>query len=137
MRLLFRIFGLSIVGLIFTVMFIELISYNIRFDELSRISSLAMTNTQILAEEAIEDEYYLTNNARVQFMSDDEYVNCYIDNLKSLITSKSKYSVEVMGVDHKRGLLDLMIYAKYKRLDGSIKVIKTRKTSVIDVLLEA
>ena len=69
MRLLIRFMGLSMIGMIYLVMFMEMMYKDILSNELNVITSLAMNQTQIVMTEQIEDLYYHTNNARKKFYS--------------------------------------------------------------------
>ena len=63
MRLLIRFMGLSMIGMIYLVMFMEMMYKDVLSNELNVITSLAMNQTQIVMTEQIEDLYYHTNNA--------------------------------------------------------------------------
>ena len=64
MKIIVRIFGLSVMLFYVILIFLQMIDYNIRRDELNQCISMAMTSTQIIMMENIEDQILGTNNCR-------------------------------------------------------------------------
>ena len=135
MKLLVRFMGLGLIGIVLIAMMFEMVSLNIREDELNTIVSMAISNTQLVMQEIIEDELYQTTNARM-ILDDEKYFELFMDNLDTLISTDSVYEVRLLAIDHTKGLIDVEVDLKYRGIDGSLKVLSTRKTSIVDVLME-
>lgn len=136
MRVIIRIFSLTIIGLLVSVMLIHSLDLNIRLDELNKTSSLAMSNTQILIQEIIEDRLYGTNNARRNITSNEEYLNLYEENFYRLINTNSEYEIVDYYADYLRGLLYVSINCKYHTVMGKEKILNKRLLNIIDVVNE-
>lgn len=126
--------GLGLIGIVFIAMMFEMVSLNVRENELNTITSMAISNTQIVMQEIIEDELYQTKNARMM-LDNESYFELFLDNLDTLISTDSIYEVRLLAIDSARGLIDVEVDLSYRKLDGSIKTISTHKTSIIDVLI--
>ena len=135
MRLLIRFMGLSMIGMIYLVMFMEMMCKDVLSNELDVITSLAMNQTQIVMTEQIEDLYYHTNNARKKFYSNYEYASDFIDNLEKLKSSDARYEIEIYEADIEEGILDVNVIVHYKRINGDDVSLSTRKTMIVDVLM--
>ena len=136
MRIIIRIFSLTIIGLLISIMLIHCLDLNIRIDELNKTSSLAMSNTQILVQEILEDRLYGTNNVRRNINSNEEYLNIYKDNLFKLINTNSDYEIIDYYADYLRGLLYVNINCKYHTVMGKEKILNKRLLNIIDVVNE-
>lgn len=135
MKQLARLLGFAVIGLFFVGIFIDLMQYNVRMNELIQATSTAINQTQIVMREQIEDKYYNYSNARVYFDNNDDYIGYFRDCLKKLITSDSKYSFDVYGIDYEKGLISVGVNARYIKINGEEKILHTRKTSIVDVIL--
>ena len=135
MKLLVRFMGLGLIGIVLIAMMFEMVSLNIREDELNTIVSMAISNTQLVMQEIIEDELYQTTNARM-ILDDEKYFELFMDNLDTLISTDSVYEARLLAIDYTKGLIDVEVDLKYRSIDGSLKVLSTRKTSIVDVLME-
>lgn len=135
MKLLVRFMGLGLITLVFIGMMLEMVALNVRADELNTITSMAISNTQIVMQEIIEDELYQTNNARMM-LDDEKYFELFIDNLNTLISTDSIYDVKLLAIDCTKGLIDVEVDLTYQRIDGSLKTLSVRKTSIVDILIE-
>lgn len=135
MRLLIRFMGLSMIGMIYLVMFMEMMYKDVLSNELNVITSLAMNQTQIVMTEQIEDLYYHTNNARKKFYSNYEYASDFVDNLEKLKSSDARYEIEIHEADIEEGILDVNVIVHYKRINGDDVSLSTRKTMIVDVLM--
>ena len=111
-----------------------MLMFNIRRGELNTAISTAMSSTQIIIQEQIEDREYGTNNRRKTISSNDEYVEEFVTNFEKLITTDTDYKVRVYGVDYEKGLLDVGVVGSFKMLNGETKTFESRKTSIIEVL---
>lgn len=134
MRLLCRLFGLGFVFIISIALFSQMMMMNVRRDELNTAISTAMSSTQIIMQEQIEDQKLGTNNRRKTISSDDEYIQEFITNFEMLVDSDTDYTVKVYGVDCQRGLLDVKVEGKFKMLNGEYKPFDSRKTSIVEVI---
>lgn len=105
-----------------------------RSDELNKITSLAMSNTQIVMMENIEDAYFNTNNARRTIDSDIDYINLYKDNLEKLISTNSSYSIKDYYADARKGLLYVNIECSFKTIKGDYKTLNKKLLNIIDVI---
>lgn len=135
MRLLIRFMGLSMIGMIYLVMFMEMMYRDVLSNELNQITSLAMHQTQIVMTEQIEDLYYRTDNARKKFFSDYEYASDFVENLKKLKSSDARYEIEIYEADIEEGILDVNVTLHYKRINGEDVSMSVRKTMIVDVLM--
>ena len=123
------------IGMIYLVMFMEMMYKDVLSNELNVITSLAMNQTQIVMTEQIEDLYYHTNNARKKFYSNYEYASDFIDNLEKLKSSDARYEIEIYEADIEEGILDVNVIVHYKRINGDDVSLNTRKTMIVDVLM--
>lgn len=135
MKMIVRCFGMSMILIVSLMIFMQMMIFNVRRDELVNCISIAMSNTQIIIQEQIEDSLYGTNNKRKSISSNKEYLEEYTRNFYKLVTSDSDFKIKVYGIDYTKGLLDIEVESSFKMLNGDIKSIKSRKTSIIDVLV--
>ena len=134
MRLLCRLFGLGFVLVACVALFSQMLMMNIRRDELNVAISTAMSSTQVIMQEQIEDVKLGTSNRRKTISSNDEYVQEFITNFDKLVSTETDYTVKVYGVDYQKGLLDIGVEGKFKMLNGEYKTFDSRKTSIIEVI---
>ena len=136
MKIIIRIFGLSIMLFYVIIIFLQMMSYNVRRDELNRCISVAMTNTQIVMMENIEDKMYGTSNSRKQIISNDDYLEEFAHNFYMLISTNTNYEIRVYAIDYTVGLLSVEVEGSFYTLNGIKKTFSSRKTSFVDVLKE-
>lgn len=137
MKIISRIFGLSIVLILGYMIVFELTGYYVRRNELNTCITSAMTSTQIIMQENIEDEYFGTNNARKVIDSNEAYVEEFGNNFYVLPTTNTDYHIDILAVDYTKGLLHVKITGTFNTLNGQQKSFSAEKTSIIDVLEEA
>lgn len=137
MKILARLLGFTAIGLLFIGMLMNIMQENILLRDLVDMTSLAVNQTQIVMKEQIEDQYYNYENARTYFTTNDEYYDYFKDCFAKLITSNAKYEAELYDIDFTKGLISVGVDCKYKNIIGNDKVLHTRKTSIVDVLLNA
>ena len=89
MRVLARVMGLSVMFILTSIIFLQLSSFNIHEMELSDATTTAMTSTQIVEQENIEDDIYDTTNARKVIDSNTKYQQQYVDDFAMLVGAKS------------------------------------------------
>ena len=116
------------------LIFMQMMDYNIRRNELNECISTAMTSTQIVMMENIEDKVYGTNNCRRKISSNDEYIQEFVTNFNLLITTDTAYEIKVYAIDYNVGLLSVEIEGEFYSLNGVKKTFSSRKTAMIDVL---
>ena len=136
MRTLFKIFGLSVSILIFVVIAMQYTDFSVRRDELDSMITTAMTSTQIVMQENIEDKEFGTENRRKTIDSNEAYVEEFANNFYVLASTNTDYEIEVYAVDYEKGLLSVGVKGSFKMLNGQTKTIYSRKTSIVDVIQE-
>lgn len=134
MRIMVRIMGLTIIGLCVSMMLMHSLELNIRYDELDKITSLAMSNTQLVMMENIEDIYYGTDNSRRHINDDFEYINLYKENMNLLISTNSDYVINDYIADARKGLLYVDVSCSFKTVKGDIKTFNKKLLNVVDVI---
>ena len=133
MRIIVRIFSLSIVSLLVLMTVMNLFEENIHLDELNKISSLAMTNTQIIIQENIEDRLYKTANARMVIKDNEDYLDLYRFHLDKLVNTSGKYYIKDYYADYYKGLLYVDVVHEYKSIDGTKKILEKKLINLIDI----
>lgn len=131
MKILVRIMGLTIIGLCISFMLMHSFELIIRLDELNKITSLAMSNTQLVMMENIEDIYYRTDNAR-KISNDMEYIDLYKENLNKLISTNSVYTIKDYEADSRKGLLYVDVECSFKTIKGDIKTFNKKLLNIVD-----
>ncbi|MCR0459010.1 hypothetical protein MKD03_10670 [[Clostridium] innocuum] len=134
MKALIRCFMLGMSIIILVMMFSFFQEVNVRQDELNNIVTTAMTQTQTVIKEQIEDKQYKTNNKRYAIRNNDEYVAEFTHNLYMLKTTNSDYRITVYGVDYEKGLLDIGVESSFRMWNGKTKTFTTRKTGIVENL---
>ena len=133
MKILTRIFGVCIMLVLTSMVFLETMNLTIRQDELNNCISTAVTTTQIVMKENIEDAIYGTDNARQKITSNEDYLSLFKRNLDELRTTNSKYDIKVYGVDYSKGYIDVGVESTYPMFNGETKTITGRQTNLIEV----
>ena len=134
MKALIRCFMLGMSIIVLVMMFSFFQEVNVRQDELNNIVATAMTQTQTVIKEQIEDKQYKTNNKRYAISNNDEYVAEFTHNLYMLKTTNSDYHITVYGVDYEKGLLDIGVESSFRMWNGQTKTLTTRKTGIVENL---
>ena len=134
MKVIVRIFGLNIMMFYVILIFLQMMDYNVRRDELNHCISMAMTNTQIIMAENIEDTLYGTNNHRKSIESNNEYIEEFACNFHVLVTTNTKYEIYVYAIDYTTGLLSVEVEGTFLTINGVEKKFRSRKTSVVEVV---
>lgn len=134
MKMMVKCFSWGIVLILLVMIFSQMTSYNIRQDEMNNLISTAMTSTQIVMKENMEDEIYGTNNKRRIIDSNKKYVEEFATNFHRLATTNSKYTIKIIGVDYKKGFLDVDITCSFRIYNGTTKQFSSRKINIIENL---
>lgn len=135
MRVLTRCFGLSVILIISIILYAQMMVFNVRKDELISCISTAMSSTQIIMQEQIEDQILNTQTKRKSINSNEQYLNEFASHFYKLTTSNSVFKIKVFGIDYTKGFLDIEIESQFKMFNGKTKTISSRKTSIVDVLM--
>ena len=45
------------------------------------------------------------------------------------------FKIKVFGIDYTKGFLDIEVESHFKMFNGEVKVIRSRKTSIVDILI--
>ena len=135
LRVIARCFGLSIILIISIMIYAQMMVFNVRKDELVNCISTAMTSTQIVMQEQIEDMTFKTNTKRKTIHSNQEYLDEFAINFYKLTTTDATFKIKVFGIDYTKGFLDIEIESQFKMFNGKTKTISSRKTSIVDILL--
>ena len=133
MKIMIRVMGLTVIGLCICFILMHILDLNIRLDELNKISSLAMSNTQIVMQENIEDRLYGTANARMNIASNSQYLDLYKENLDKLVSSDSVYEISDHQADCLRGLLYVKVDCTYRTLTGASRTLSRKLLNIIDI----
>lgn len=134
MKAIFRTFGVIVMGIYYILMLMTFGQINIIEQEINDISSQAMTQTQTVMREQIEDRIYNTQNARETFKDSADYYGYFIDQINKFKSTKAEYSVDVYTADVNKGLLSVRVNARYKRVDGSYKTVSVKKIGIVDII---
>lgn len=134
MKTLLKIYGLAIVIFLFVMIAMQYTDFTVREDELNSNITSAMTATQIVMQENIEDKVFGTDNKRKEISSNEEYVEEFANNFYVLVSTNTDYEIEVYAVDYEKGLLSVGVKGTFKMLNGQTKTIYSRKTSIVDVI---
>ena len=134
MRIVCRCFGISMILIMSVLLFLQMMDFNVRRDELTSCISTAMSNTQIIMQEQIEDQINGTNTRRKTISSNEEYLEEYANNFNKLVTSNSDFDIHVYGIDYTKGFLDIEITSSFTMFNGKTKTITSRKTGIVEVL---
>lgn len=124
-----------IVIILFTYLILtQMGAYHVRSNELNQALQIAMSNTQTIAKENVSDTRYGIHASRKVFHNNDEYLQDFKDCFTKLITSNSKFTIKVYGIDYRTGLLDLGVDASFKLWNGETETITARRSSIVDVI---
>ncbi len=134
MKIVVKTIALTCIGVCISLMLMHLLDLNNRIDEVDKASHIAMTNTQIIMLENIEDIYYGTNNRRQDIKDSGAYLKVFEENLTPLISSDGICDIDGLA-DPYKGLLYVNIRYKYKNFLGNEKTINKKLINVIDVVV--
>lgn len=132
MRILIKLFGYTFVGVLVLTCGLQFVSTNTRTDEMETAATIAMSQTQTVMAEQIEDRRFGTNIAREHWTSEDEYFDYFVDSFQIQLTTDSKCAIDLLNADLEKGVLDVNVTCSYKRLDGQTASMSVRKTGVVE-----
>ena len=104
------VIGIAVIMIIVSLTLLSVESKTDRQDELDRAVAAAVKQTSI--------------------KSDKEMIAQFIQNVCTSINSDGDLHIQVMGVDYKEGMLDVLVTESYYYLNGKQGHIKTRKCAI-------
>lgn len=116
----------SVIAVLIIITFITIGSIQIN-ENISNEVNETLNNAIYTTQRTIFDK-------RTEIDSNEKYLEVFNADMKKQLKNNNdiKYSVNVLGIDYKKGLLDVEINAKYKNLLGIEKTEKVRKTMIIE-----
>lgn len=114
------VIGIAVLIMVVSLILLSVESKTDRQDELDRVVAAAVKQT--VKDSQIKNQTSIT--------SDKEMVAQFIQNMCTSIASDGDLQVEVMGVDYKEGMLDVLVTEKFSYLNGKQAKITTRKCAI-------
>lgn len=116
-----------IIGLIVSMVISSMVLFTIetksaRKSELYRATSAAVKQTVRTSQ--IDGQKEISN--------DDSMVNYFTNTLLKSIQSEGDIEIEIMGVDYKEGMIDVIVTERYKYATGKEAEISVRKTAILE-----
>ena len=65
-----------------------------------------------------------------EFKNNEDMINFCMNNIAYNVSGTSDYEIEVMSVDYKEGMLDIIVTEKYTNVVGKEKKITIRKAAI-------
>lgn len=122
MKQIIIIMGMAVIAMIVSMILISKESKMDRQDELNRAVSAAVKQT-VKASQVYNQK---------DITSDKEMIAEFIQIMSTNINSDSDVSVEVMGVDYKEGMLDVLVTEKFQYLNGKSDTVSVRKCAIYE-----
>lgn len=122
MKQVIIVIGMAVIIMIVSMTLLSEESKIDRQDELNRAVSAAVKQT--VADSQIEKQKEIT--------SDKEMVAQFIQNMSMNMSSQGNISIEVMGVDYKEGMLDVLVTQKFSYLNGKEETVSVRKCAIYE-----
>lgn len=122
MKQIIIIIGIAVIIMLVSMTLLAAQSKMDRMDELTRAVSAATKQT------VTESQIY----GQEQIKSDKEMVAQFMQFLSTSINSNGEVYVEVMGVNYKEGLLDVLVKEKFKYFNGKTDTICVRKCAIYE-----
>lgn len=114
------VIGLVAIIIIITITLLSVDGKSTRQDQLNKIVSAAVKQT--VKESQIKGQSNIN--------SDKEMVASFIQNMCVSFKSDGDINIEIMGVDYKEGMLDVLVTEKFTYLNGKQAKISTRKCAI-------
>lgn len=114
------VIGIAVLIMMVSLTLLSVESRTDRQDELDRVVSAAVKQT--VKDSQIEEQSDITSNK--------EMVAQFIENMCTSINSDGDLQIEVMGVDYKEGMLDVLVTEKFVYPNGKQGKITTRKCAI-------
>ena len=112
--------GIAVLIMLVSLTLLSVESRTDRQDELDRVVSAAVKQT--VKDSQIEEQSNITSNK--------EMVAQFIQNMCTSINSDGNLQIEVMGVDYKEGMLDVLVTEKFLYPNGKQGKTTTRKCAI-------
>lgn len=122
MKQIIIVIGMAVIVMIVSMTLLSAESKIDRQDELNRAVSAAVKQT--VAASQIENQKEIT--------SDKEMVAQFIQLMSTNMSSQGDISIEVMGVDYKEGMLDVLVTQKFNYLTGKEEQVSVRKCAIYE-----
>lgn len=122
MKQIVVIIGMAVIAIIVSMTLLSTESKMDRQDELNRAVSAAVKQT--VDDSQVSEQKEITSNK--------EMVAHFIQLMSVNMNSDSNVSVEVMGVDYKEGMLDVLVTEKFKYLNGKNGTVSIRKCAIYE-----
>lgn len=114
------VIGIAVLIMMVSLTLLSVESRTDRQDELDRVVSAAVKQT--VKESQIEEQTNIN--------SDKEMIAQFIQNMCTSIKSDGDLQIEIMGVDYKEGMLDVMVTEKFLYPNGKQGKITSRKCAI-------
>lgn len=112
--------GIGVLIMLVSLMLLSVESKSDRQDELDKVVSAAVKQT--VKESQIEEQTNIN--------SDKEMIAQFIQNMCTSIKSDGDLQIEIMGVDYKEGMLDVMVTEKFLYPNGKQGKVTSRKCAI-------
>lgn len=122
MKQIIIVIGMAVIVMIVSMTLLSAESKIDRQDELNRAVSAAVKQT--VAASQIENQKEIT--------SDKEMVAQFIQLMSTNMSSQGDISIEVMGVDYKEGMLDVLVTQKFNYLTEKEAQVSVRKCAIYE-----
>lgn len=96
------------------------------------ISGRTTRKTELTMDVSNAVEQTLDSMKEIKYESRDQMAQAFVKDLKEQMTSDGDIQVDVIGIDHVNGLLDVNVRETYRTSDGKEKTIEVRKTAVLE-----
>ncbi|MCI9126359.1 MAG: hypothetical protein HFG28_04100 [Eubacterium sp.] len=120
MKQVIIVVGIAVLIILVSLTILSIESKSDRQDELDRVVSAAVKQT--VKDSQVEKQMNVT--------SDKEMVAQFIQNMCTSIKSDGDLQIEIMGVDYKEGMLDVMVTEQFLYPNGKQGKITTRKCAI-------
>lgn len=96
------------------------------------ISGRTARKTELTMDVSNAVEQTLDSMKETRYESGEQMARAFVRDLKEQMTSEGEIEVDVIGIDHVNGLLDVNVRETYRTSDGKKKTIEVRKTAVLE-----
>lgn len=114
--------GLAVIIMLVSLIIISVDSKSARQEELNRAVSAAVKQT--VKDSQVENKKSIS--------SDKEMIAQFVHILSTSLSCKGDITIEVMGVDYKEGMLDVLVTQKFEYLNGKSDRITIRKSAIYE-----
>lgn len=98
------------------------------------ISGRTSRKTELTMDVSNAVEQTLDSMKEIKYESREQMAQAFVRDLKEQMTSDGEIEVDVIGIDHVNGMLDVNVRETYRASDGKKKTIEVRKTAVLEQL---